>query len=62
MTLSIVGFHWVLLRADVDRLGMTHVRLQQTHQGVPVLGLSSWFTSTPPISGSPPSTVTTWPA
>ncbi len=29
---------WTLIRTDVDRLGMTHVRLQQTFQGVPVLG------------------------
>jgi len=29
---------WTLVRADVDRLGMTHVRLQQTYRGVPVLG------------------------
>ncbi|MFQ5595034.1 MAG: M4 family metallopeptidase [Anaerolineae bacterium] len=29
---------FTLLRAGVDRLGMTHVRLQQTYRGVPVLG------------------------
>ncbi|MFQ5342326.1 MAG: M4 family metallopeptidase [Anaerolineae bacterium] len=29
---------FALMRADVDRLGMTHVRLQQTYQGAPVLG------------------------
>lgn len=29
---------FALLRADVDRPGMTHVRLQQNYRGVPVLG------------------------
>lgn len=29
---------FALLRADVDRAGMTHVRLQQNYRGVPVLG------------------------
>ncbi|MFQ5857273.1 MAG: M4 family metallopeptidase, partial [Anaerolineae bacterium] len=32
------GREWTLLSADVDRLGMTHVRLQQTYRGAPVLG------------------------
>lgn len=29
---------WTLVRADVDGIGMTHVRLQQMYRGVPVLG------------------------
>jgi len=38
---------WRLVHVAVDRLGMTHVRLQQVYQGVDVLGAQLWLHFSP---------------